>query len=83
MNRAAIIRVLESCASRCLDVEDERERVADAFMQAQERDIDAARIRAFFANAPTDGTRLIAMSASTGKVQSGIIECAARLAGVA
>lgn len=49
--------------------------------RAQQNAIDAAVIRAFFAGAPTDGTRLIAFTASHGAVQSRILEAAYRLAG--
>lgn len=54
-----------------------------AAREQRERDaaIDAAIIRAFFANSPTDGTRLIAFTASNGKTQSRILEAAYRLAG--
>lgn len=49
--------------------------------RAQQNAIDAAVVRAFFAGSPTDGARLIAFSASNGKVQSTILEAAFRLAG--
>lgn len=50
-------------------------------MTEAQRAADAALIRAFFANANTDGTRLIAFTASNGKVQSQVLEAAYRLAG--
>jgi len=79
---AAIGAALSRCEHCSLDSDEDRAEVAARVESALLDSPDAALIRAFFASAPTDGTRLIAMAASTGAVQSRIIEAAARLAGV-
>jgi hypothetical protein len=82
MSREAIIAALELEAdSCCLDDEADREHIADRVLAVLRNQLDALVVREFFANSPTDGTRLIAFTASHGRVQSIVLEAAYRLAG--
>lgn len=77
----AILAALELEQSRCCDSPEDREAIAARILAVLRNQVDALQVREFFANAPTDGTRLIAFTASNGKVQSTILEAAFRLAG--
>lgn len=78
--RDAIAAALARCSSLCLDNEEERAEVCDAIVAAIAASPDASRIRHFFANAPTDGTRLAALHGSNGRHQSEVLNSAVRLA---
>jgi hypothetical protein len=79
--RAIILRALEACSTMCLDTARERELVAAAVDSLLDTNSDAQLIRAFWVNAPTEGTRQIAFSGSHGSIQSAVLEAAYALAG--
>lgn len=76
-----ILTALEIEQSRCLDDADDRHVVADTVHAVLRNQHDALVVREFFAHCTNDGQRLIAFSASNGKVQSQVLEAAYRLAG--
>jgi hypothetical protein len=78
---AIVLAALERRASHALDTDEERRAVAADVAAAIVASPDARRLREFFANAETSGTRLIALVASNGRVQSEVIDAAVRLAG--
>ena len=78
--RSIIERALQRCSSCCLDNDEERRVVADAVLAAIANTADAHLIRQAFSNAPTGGTKLIAMRGLGGKREADVLNAAARLA---
>lgn len=80
MNRLAIITALEMSGSRCCDVEDDREAIADVICEVLRNQRDALQVRELFAHAPNIGAKT-AVVASDGRRLEVLINAAWRLAG--